>query len=55
MKRAILLLAILLAATAIKIDPVSLSLNDPIPCIEQKCPTQYAACQKDPKCLPALD
>ena len=28
---------------------------DPQQCIEEKCPTQWAACQKDPKCVPALD
>jgi hypothetical protein len=27
---------------------------DPQQCIEEKCPTQWAACQKDPKCIPAL-
>jgi hypothetical protein len=27
---------------------------DPLPCVEQKCPTQWAACQKDPKCVPAI-
>ena len=29
--------------------------NSPQQCIEQKCPSQWAACQKDPKCIPALD
>ena len=42
MRRAILLTAILLAATAIKIDTAY--VNDPIPCIKEKCPNQYAAC-----------
>lgn len=27
---------------------------DPQQCIEEKCPNQWAACQKDPKCIPAL-
>ena len=52
MRRAILLTAILLAVTAIKIDTAY--VNDPIDCIKQKCPNQYATCEKDPKCVPAL-
>jgi hypothetical protein len=52
MRRTIFLLAILLAASAIQIDTY---LNvDPQQCIEEKCPTQWANCQKDPKCVPAL-
>jgi hypothetical protein len=27
---------------------------DPQQCIEAKCPNQWATCQKDPKCVPAL-
>ena len=30
-------------------------IKDPQPCIEAKCPNEWAACQKDPKCKPALD
>ena len=29
-------------------------IGDPQKCIEEKCPNQWAACQKDSKCLPAL-
>ena len=38
-------------------DSVStaVAVQDPQQCIEEKCPTQWAACQKDPKCKPALD
>ena len=53
MNRAILLMAILIAASAVKID--NYLLADPMQCIEDKCPNQYAACQKDPKCEPALE
>lgn len=28
---------------------------DPQQCIEEKCPNEWAACQKDPKCVPALE
>jgi hypothetical protein len=30
------------------------TLEDPTQCIQEKCPTQYAACQKDPKCPQTL-
>ena len=33
----------------------AVALLDPQQCIEQKCPTQWAACQKDSKCVPALE
>jgi hypothetical protein len=33
----------------------AVAIATPQDCIEQKCPTQWAACQKDPKCKPALD
>ena len=33
----------------------AVALRDPQACIEAKCPTQWAACLKDPKCQPALD
>ena len=29
-------------------------IGDPQSCIEEKCPNQWAACQKDSKCVPAL-
>jgi hypothetical protein len=32
----------------------AIALADPQQCIEQKCPNEWAACQKDPKCVPAL-
>ena len=32
----------------------AVALADPQQCIEEKCPNQWAACQKDPKCVPAL-
>ena len=32
----------------------TVALKDPQQCIEQKCPNQWAACQKDPKCVPTL-
>jgi hypothetical protein len=32
----------------------AVALADPQQCIEEKCPTQWAACQKDSKCIPAL-
>ena len=53
MNRTILLMAILIAASAVKID--NYLQVDPQQCIQEKCPNQYAACQKDPKCLPALE
>ena len=27
---------------------------DPEECVKEKCPNEYAACQKDPKCVPTL-
>jgi hypothetical protein len=33
----------------------AISLKDPQQCVEQKCPNEWAACQKDSKCIPALD
>jgi hypothetical protein len=32
----------------------AVALADPQQCIEEKCPNQWAACQKDSKCVPAL-
>ena len=33
----------------------AVALKDPQQCIEEKCPKQWAACQKDPKCVPTLE
>jgi hypothetical protein len=52
MRKTIVLLAIILAASAFKIDTYFDA--DPQQCIEEKCPNQWAACQKDSKCIPAL-
>ena len=30
-------------------------IDDPQQCIEEKCPNEWAACQKDSKCIPALE
>ena len=50
--RTIIVLAVLVfVATSFRIDN---GLEDPQACIEQKCPNQWAACQKDSKCVPAL-
>ena len=35
-------------------DMHSLMVADPQQCIEEKCPNQWADCQKDPKCAPTL-
>ena len=32
----------------------AIAIADPQQCIEEKCPNQWAACQKDSKCVPAL-
>ncbi len=39
---------------AVEEEEEVVALSDPIPCIQEKCPTQYANCVKDPKCVPAL-
>ena len=52
MRRTIVLLAILLAASAVQLTTYSDA--DPQQCIEEKCPSQWADCQKDSKCAPAL-
>jgi hypothetical protein len=48
--------ALLQASVAMKISEASAAVAvwDPQQCIEEKCPTQWAACQADPKCVPAL-
>ena len=51
-KIAIILLSILCVGFTIRVNEISLA--DPQQCIEEKCPTQWANCQKDPKCVPAL-
>ena len=35
-------------------ESTAVAVADPQQCIEEKCPTQWAACQKDSKCIPAL-
>nr|BAJ95050.1 predicted protein [Hordeum vulgare subsp. vulgare] len=52
MRKTILFVAIILATSAFHIDTYFDA--DPQQCIEQKCPNQWAACQKDSKCVPAL-
>ena len=52
MRKAITFVALLLLVSTFKMsDEV---VTDPLPCIQEKCPTQYAECEKDPKCVPAL-
>ena len=51
MKQILTLAVLILAATAFRMQN---EVADPQQCIEEKCPTQWAACQKDPKCIPAL-
>ena len=52
MRKAVVFVALLLLVSAFKMaEEVD---ADPIPCIQEKCPTQYANCVKDPKCVPAL-
>jgi hypothetical protein len=38
----------------VEIKSTAVALADPTECIKEHCPTQYDACSKDPKCLPAL-
>ena len=35
-------------------DSNALVLTDPQQCIEEKCPKEWDACQKDSKCIPTL-
>ena len=35
-------------------NAVAVVVTDPQQCIEEKCPSQWAACQKDSKCVPTL-
>ena len=37
-----------------QVNQNALMVADPQQCIEEKCPNEWAACQKDPKCIPAL-
>jgi hypothetical protein len=41
-------------SSAVEKVQTAVALADRQQCIEDKCPTQWAACQKDPKCIPAL-
>jgi hypothetical protein len=52
MKKITLFLAILVAVSSVTIQ--TFFDADPQQCIEEKCPNEWAACQKDPKCIPAL-
>ena len=51
MSKIIILTLLVLTATAFKMGN---GIEDPQQCIEEKCPKQWAACQKDSKCVPAL-
>lgn len=58
MSKAILALSVLLAVGnpfTIETDlSTALTLADPQECIAEKCPNEWAACQKDSKCIPVL-
>ena len=32
----------------------AVAVADPLACVQEKCPNEWAACQKDSKCVPAL-
>lgn len=51
MRKAILFIALVFIASAFKLQH---NLEDSKQCIIEKCPTQWAACEKDAKCDPAL-
>ena len=51
MKPLILVTLLVLTTLAFKMGNQNV---DPQKCIEEKCPNQWAACQKDPKCVPTL-
>jgi hypothetical protein len=34
--------------------PTAVAVADSLACVQEKCPNEWAACQKDPKCVPAL-
>jgi hypothetical protein len=52
MRKFAIFVALMVVASAITIE--TFYDADPQQCIEEKCPTQWAACQKDSKCVPAL-
>jgi len=52
MRKIAIFIAFVVIASSIQIE--SFYDSDPQQCIEEKCPTQWAACQKDSKCIPAL-
>ena len=57
MKRIILLLAVVALISAFTLRKESTEVQifeDPTQCIAEKCPTQYASCQKDSKCPATL-
>lgn len=41
MRKAVVVIALIFIASAFRMVD---ELSDPIPCIQEKCPTQYAAC-----------
>ena len=47
MKKILTLLAVVLIASAFKMEN---DVSDPIPCIKEKCPNEWAVCEKDPSC-----
>jgi hypothetical protein len=51
MRKAIIFIALILFASAFKLQE---NLEDPKDCIIAKCPKEWADCQKDTKCAPAL-
>ena len=51
MRKIVTLAVLILVATAFKMQD---DIQDPQKCIEEKCPNEWAACQKNPKCLPDL-
>ena len=47
MRKILPLLALILIASAFKMQN---EISDPIPCIKDNCPKEWAACEKDPSC-----
>ena len=52
MKKIIAFTSAIAAISTFTIDKVDLA--DPTDCIKEKCPNEYDACSKDPKCFPTL-
>ena len=51
MRKILAFITLILVASTFRIGH---EVGDIVDCIKEKCPTQYAACTKDPKCMPAL-